>query len=84
MTFLCEGWSTHLIFVCLTNSVGKQRGKPSCALFIVKHRDEWVLYLQCPTFFLKGRWIILILYRNGEQCLPRRNVDLCKKKVFSL
>ena len=39
MTFVCEGWSTHLIFMCLTNSVGRQRGKPSCVLFIIKPRD---------------------------------------------
>lgn len=86
MTFICEGWAIHLIFMSLTNSIEKQRGKAQL-YSIYCSTDRWMGFIFSVSnlffcFFFKGRWIILILNGNHEQYWPKWNIELCKRKKW--
>lgn len=65
----------------LTISIAKQRIKAQLSsVCCVTERWMGFIFSVSNLFFLKGRWIILILNGNCEQCWPNWIIDLCKRE----
>lgn len=80
MTFTCERWYIHLIFMSLTNSFGKQRGKAQlCSAYCSTERWMGFMFSIQHIFFLREDGLFSFLMET-EHRWPKWNIDLCKRE----